>query len=239
MDVKVGLWRRLSTEELMLFNCGVGEDSWESLGSKEIQPIHPKGDQSWVFIGRTDAVAETPIFWSPDAKKWLIWKDCDIGRDWRWEEKGTPEDEMVGWHHWLHRYEFEQTPGDGETGKPGMLQSMQSQTDMTEWLNNNNLKSSSIPNTVVVVQSPSHVRFLTTPWTVPHHLLEFAQVHVAESVMPPNHFILCLPLLLLPLIFPSIKVFFQWVSCLLQVAKVLEFQLQHQSFKWIFRVDFL
>ena len=71
---------------------------------------------------------------------------------------------------------------------------------------------------------------------VPHHLLEFAQVHVAESVMPPNHFILCLPLLLLPLIFPSIKVFFQWVSCLLQVAKVLE--LQHQSFQRVVRVDF-
>ena len=80
----------------MLLNCGVGEDSWESLGLKEIQPVHPKGDQSWVFIRRTDAEAETPILWPPDAKRWLIWKDPDAGKDWGWEEKGTTEDEMVG-----------------------------------------------------------------------------------------------------------------------------------------------
>ena len=72
----------------MLLNCGVGEDSWESLGlSKKIQPVHPK-DQSWIFIGRTDVEAETPIFWPPDAKSWVIWKDPDSGKDWRQEEKG-------------------------------------------------------------------------------------------------------------------------------------------------------
>ena len=77
------------------------------LDYKEIQPVHPKGDQFWVFFGRTDVEAETPIFWPPDAKSWLIWKDPDAGKDWRQEEKGTPEDEMVGWHHQLHENEFE------------------------------------------------------------------------------------------------------------------------------------
>ena len=90
----------------VLLNC-VGEDSWESPPSKEIQPVHPKGDQSWIFIGRTDAEAETPIVWPPDAKNWLIWKDPDAGKDWRWEEKGTTEDEMVGWRHQLDGHEFE------------------------------------------------------------------------------------------------------------------------------------
>ena len=72
----------------MLVNYGVGEDSWESLGLKEIQPVHPKGDQAWVFIGRTDAEAETPILWLPDAKNQIIWKDPDAGKDCRPEEKG-------------------------------------------------------------------------------------------------------------------------------------------------------
>ena len=76
------------------------------LDCKESQPVHPKGDQSWVFIGRTDVEVETPIFWPPDAKSWLIWKDPDAGKDWRQEEKGTTEDEMVGWHHWLNGHDF-------------------------------------------------------------------------------------------------------------------------------------
>ena len=71
------------------------------LDCKEIQPVHPKGSQSWIFIGRTDAEAETPILWPPDVKNWLIWKDPDAGKDWGQEEKGTTEDEMVGWHHYL------------------------------------------------------------------------------------------------------------------------------------------
>ena len=77
------------------------------LDCKEIKPVHPKGNQSWMFIGRTDVEAEAPILWLPDAKNWLIWKDPDAGKDWRWEEKGTTEDEMVGWHHWLDAHEFE------------------------------------------------------------------------------------------------------------------------------------
>ena len=77
------------------------------LDCKEIQLVHPKGDQSWIFIGRTDAEAETPILWPPDAMSWLIWKDPDAGKDLRWEEKGMTEDEMVGWHHWFNGHEFE------------------------------------------------------------------------------------------------------------------------------------
>ena len=76
------------------------------LDCKENQPVHPKGDQSWVFIGRTDSEAEAPILWPPDVKNWLTGKDPDAGKDWRWE-KGTTEDEMVGWHHWLNGHEFE------------------------------------------------------------------------------------------------------------------------------------
>ena len=77
------------------------------LDCKEIQPVHPKGKQSWIFTGRTDAEPETPILWLPDVKNWLIGKDPDAGKDWRQEEKGTTEDEMVGWYHWLNGHEFE------------------------------------------------------------------------------------------------------------------------------------
>ena len=84
------------------------EKTFESpLDCKEIQPVHPKGDQSWVLIGRTDVEAETPILWPPDVKNWLIGKDPDAGKDWRWKEKGPTEDEIVGWHHWLNGYESE------------------------------------------------------------------------------------------------------------------------------------
>ena len=84
------------------------------LDCKEIQPVHPKGVQSWVFIGRTDVEAETLILWPPDTKSWVIGKDPDAGKDWRQEEKGTTEDEMVGWQHRLSGHEFEQTPRDNE-----------------------------------------------------------------------------------------------------------------------------
>ena len=83
------------------------------LDSKKIKPVHPKGNQSWIFTGRTDAEAETPIFWPPDMKNQLIWKDPDAGKDWR-PEKGMIEDEMVGWHHQLDGHEFEETSGNSE-----------------------------------------------------------------------------------------------------------------------------
>ena len=158
----------------MLFNCvqKVLEKTLESpLDCKEIQPVHPKGVQSWVFIGRTDLEAETLILWPPDAKSWLIGKDPDAGKDWRQEEKGGQR------MRWL----------DGITNS------------------RSSLKLTSI-----------------------------------ESMMPSNHLILCRPLLLLPSIFPSIRLtHFKWVSSSHQVAKVLEFQLQHQSYQWTLRTELL
>ena len=97
------------------FSTVVLEKTLESpLDSKEIKQVHPKGNQPWIFTGRTDAEAEAPILWPPDANSWLIGKDRDAGKDWRREEKGTVEDEMVGWHHRLNGHESEQTSGDGE-----------------------------------------------------------------------------------------------------------------------------
>ena len=89
------------------------------LDCKEIQPVHPKEDQSWVFIGRTDIEAEIPILWPPDAKSWLIWKDPDAGKDWE-QKKGMTEDEMVGWHHQLNGHGFGWTPGVGD-GQGGLV----------------------------------------------------------------------------------------------------------------------
>ena len=98
----------------MLLNCGVGEHSWESLGLQGDPPVLPKGNQSWIFIGRTNVEAETPILWPPDMKSWFIWKDPDAGKEWRWEEKGMAEDEMIGCHHWFSVHEFGWTPGFGD-----------------------------------------------------------------------------------------------------------------------------
>ena len=90
------------------FSTVMLEKTLESpLDSKEIQPVHPKGNQSWIFIGKTDVEAETPILWPPDVKSWLIRKDHDAGKDGRQEEKGMTEDEMVGWHHWVNGHEFD------------------------------------------------------------------------------------------------------------------------------------
>ena len=113
------------------------ENTLESpLDYKEIQPVHPKGDQSWVFIGRTDVEAETLILWPPDAKSWLIGKDPDAGKAWR-QEKGMTEDEMVGWHHWLNEHGFGWTlgVGDGQGGLACCGSWGCKESDMTELLN--------------------------------------------------------------------------------------------------------
>ena len=106
----------------MLLNCG--ELCFWTLESpldcKEIKPVHPKGNQSWIFIGRIDAEAETPILWPPEAKSWLIWNDPDAGKDWEQEEKGTTENEMVGWHHQLSGHGFGWTLGVGG-GQGGLV----------------------------------------------------------------------------------------------------------------------
>ena len=106
------------------------------LDCKEIQPVPPKGNQSWIFIGRTDVEAETPILWPPDAKNWLLGKDPDSGKDWR-QEKGMTEDEMVGWHQWLNGHEFEQAPGVGD-GQGSLVCCSPwgfKELDMTKWMN--------------------------------------------------------------------------------------------------------
>ena len=90
------------------------------LDRKDIKPVNPKGNESWMFTGRTDAEAETPILWPPDAKNWLLRKDSDAGKDWGQEEKGTTKDETVRWHHWLGGHEFEQAPGVGD-GQEGLV----------------------------------------------------------------------------------------------------------------------
>ena len=90
------------------------------MARKKKNPVNPKGNQSWIFTGRTDAEVETPILWLPDAKNWLTGKDPDAEKDWRQEEKGTTEDEMVGWHHRLNGHEFEETPGVGD-GQGGLV----------------------------------------------------------------------------------------------------------------------
>ena len=122
----------------MLLNCGAG--GLESpLGSKEIQPVHPKGNLSWISVERTDAEAEIPILWPPDLKNWLTGKDPDAGKDWEQEEKGATEDEMIGRHHWLNGHEFEKIPG-GTEGQGSLVYRSPwgyEESDMTEQLNTN------------------------------------------------------------------------------------------------------
>ena len=136
-----------------------------TLDWKEIQPVHPKGDQSWVFIGRTDVEAETPILWPPDAKSWLIWKDPDAGIYWGQEEKGTTEDEMVERHHQLDGHGFGWTlgVGDGQGGLACCGSWGSKQSDTTEWLNWTELNPYST-------------------W----HFLEYLEVHVVSL-----HFLSC------------------------------------------------
>ena len=123
------------------------------LDRKEIQPVHPKGNQSWVFIGRTDVEAETPILWPPDMKNWLSGKDPDAEKDWRQEEKGVTEDEMVGWHHWLDGCEFEQALGVGDgQGGAAVHGVTKSWTQLSGWTE---LDSTSFPGGTVVKNMPS------------------------------------------------------------------------------------
>ena len=144
-----------------------------SLDSKEIKPVHLKGNTPWIFIGRTDAEAEDPIFWPPDVKSWLIGKDLDAGKDWRWE-KGMTEDEVVGWYYWLNEHEFEQTLWDSE-GQGSLL----------------------------LLSRFNCVWLFVTPWTVACQAsLSFTiswslfKLMFIESVMPSSHLILCHPLFL-------------------------------------------
>ena len=115
----------------------LGKTLENPLDFKKIKPVHPKGNRSWIFIGRTDAEAETLILWPPDSKNWLTGKDPDAGKEWKQEEKGMTEDEMIGWHQWLDRHEFEQALGVGD--EQGSLECCSTwghkELNTTEWLN--------------------------------------------------------------------------------------------------------
>ena len=138
MDVRVGPLRRLSHQRIDAFELWYWRLLKSPLDCKEIKPVKPKENQSWIFSGRTDAETEAPIFWLPDSKSQLIGKDPDAGKDWRQEEKGTTEDEIVGWHHQLNRHEFEQTPGGSEgQGSLGCCSPWGwKELNTTEWLTN-------------------------------------------------------------------------------------------------------
>ena len=197
--MRFGLQRKLSAEELMTLNCGLGGGSWESLGLQGL--VHPKGNQSWIFIGRSDSEADAPTLWPPDAKNRLPGKDPDAGKDQR-QEEGTTEDQMVGWYHWLNGHEFEKAlgVGDGQRTLACCSPCDHKESDMTEWLN----------------------------W-----LMSIESVNAIQ----PSHPLL--PSSSSALSLSQHQGLFQGVGSLYQVAKVLEFQLQHQSFQWIFRTDFL
>ena len=187
----------------MLLNCGARGNSWESLGLQGDPPSPSKGSQSWLFIGRTDAETETPTLWPPDAKSWLIWKDPDAGKDWRQEEKGMTEDEMVGWHHWLKGHEFEKTPGVGDG--QGCLACRSScgckESDTTKWLNWSELiyiyiyisiKIICILCLLLLLSHFSRVWLCVTPYTAAHQAppsLEFSrQEHWSGLPFPsPMH----------------------------------------------------
>ena len=145
MDVRVGTIKKAKN---CCFWTVVLEKTLESLlDCEEIKPVHLKGNQSWIFIGRTDAEAEAPILWPPDVKNWLIGKDPDAEKDWRREEKGTTEDEMVGWHHQLNGLEFEQALGDSK-GQASLACCSPwgcKELDMTERLNWTELRSNPLP----------------------------------------------------------------------------------------------
>ena len=135
MDVRVGLWRKMSTEELMLLNCGGGEDSWEFLGLQGDLTSPSIGNQSWILIGRNDAEAKMPILWLPDAKSWLTGKDSEAGKDWGQEEKGTTEDGWDGWMASRTRWTWVWVNSGrwSWTGRPGVLRFMGLQSVGHDW----------------------------------------------------------------------------------------------------------
>ena len=179
----------------MLLNCGVGETLESALDCKKIKPVNPKGNQSWIFIGRTDAEPETPILWPPDSKNRFIGKDPDAEKDWRQEEKSTTEDEMVGWHQQLDGHEFEQALGIGD-GQGSLVCCSPwdcKESDMTEWLNWTKGHMTS---------HRSEVR------AGDYHLLPFAGVYVQAELAFSS--LLILYKFYCRLIIPFVKRIFKW-----------------------------
>ena len=215
-SIQVWMWELDHKESWVLKNlcswAAVLEKTLESpLDCKEIQPVNPKGDQSWIFM----AESEAPIVWPPDAKNWLIGKDPDAGKDCRQEEKGTTEDEIVGWHHRLNGHMFEHAlgVGDGQGSLVCCNPLGHKELDMTEQLN--------------WAESPSHIWLF---WTVALQAVLYFTVSwsllrlmPSESVMPSNHLIFCCPLLLLPSVFPSIRVFSNELALCIRWSKYWSF----------------
>ena len=161
MDDPNGVWMwELDCEEgwaleNWCFSTVVLEKTLESpLDCKEIQPVHCEGDQSWDFFGRNDAKAEAPVLWPPHVKCWLIGKDSDARRDWRQEEKGTTEDEIAGWHHWLDGHESGWTPGvgDGQGGLACCYSWGLKESDMTEQLIRSEAEAQDLKNNCKLLQ---------------------------------------------------------------------------------------
>ena len=186
-----------------------------------LQSRFVKGSQSWIFIGRIDVEAETLILWPPDAKSWLIWKDPDAGKDWRWEEKEMTEKEMVGWHHWLSGHGFGWTlVGDGQGGLACCSPWGRKASDTAEQLNWTELNWGTWVYFLGFLSCCSSVQFSCSVMAdslQPHGLHSrlpcpsptpgaYKNMSI-ESMMPSSHLILCCPLLLLHSIFPSIRVF--------------------------------
>ena len=143
--MRAGPERRQSTQELMLLNCGVGEDSWEPLGLQGDQTSQPwKGNQPWILSGKTDAEDEAPILLPADMNSQLFGKDLDAGKDGRQKEMRVTKDQMLGWHHWFNGHELGQTPlyGEEQGGLACCLPWGREESDTTWWLNNNNPQNS-------------------------------------------------------------------------------------------------
>ena len=189
------------------------------LDCKNIKPVNPKGNQPWIFIGRTDAEAEAPIVWPPDAKSWLIGKDCGAGKDGGQEEKGTTEDEMVGWQHRLDGHEFKQAPGVGEGQNPILACCSlwgHRESDTTEWLKDSKNCCCLVTKSCPRLCEPMDC---STPGFLVLCYLKFAQTHVhwVGDDIQPSH----------PLSFPFPLTFnfsqhqglFHWLSSLHRVDK--------------------
>ena len=177
----------------MLSNCGLDKTLESPLDCKEIQPVHPKGNQPRIFIERTDAEAEAPILWPPDADSWLIGKDPDTGKDWGQEEKRVTEDEMVGWHHQLNGHESEQTPGDSR-GQRSLLAAVhgvaKNQTQLSDWTTKrlDEIKDLNYYTEIILLAEENELHFLEkcwwkrTAWPQTRHLsgtcclLKFSQI---------------------------------------------------------------